>query len=192
MLKRGEKSRRADEIAGFAADGRERWRARHTPPSRGVLRTLGAVTARAASLYFRYGGAATTVFRGAQVLSAASAFRWSGLASRVTVPNLSALAIRSAEDRVADQFRSFGVLSRVRQLRAGEYPRLPRPARADVEERLLDRLDPARQLEQLSRRLWHRRRLAARRLDVFLHRFERRARAGRRNVNPARASEGFC
>lgn len=150
-----------DEIAGFnAADNGERWRARHTPPSRGVLRTVGAMTARAASLYFRYGGAATTVFRGAQVLSAASAFRWSGLASRVTVPNLSALAIRSAEDRVADQFRSFGALSRVRQLRAGEYPRLPSPARADVEERLLDRLDPARQLEQLSRRLWHRRRLA--------------------------------
>ena len=31
----------------------------------------------------------------------------------------------------------------------------------DVDERLLDRLDPARQLERLSRYLWHRDRLAA-------------------------------
>jgi hypothetical protein len=31
----------------------------------------------------------------------------------------------------------------------------------DVEDRLLDRLDPARQLERLSRFLWHRDRLAA-------------------------------
>ncbi|HEY9285628.1 MAG TPA: hypothetical protein VIP46_19415, partial [Pyrinomonadaceae bacterium] len=38
--------------------------------------------------------------------------------------------------------------------------RVPRPD-IDVEERLLDRLDPARQLEKLSRYLWRRQRLAA-------------------------------
>jgi len=150
-----------DEVAGFdAATGREKWRARHTPPSRGALRTIGAITARAASLYFRYGGAATTAFRGAQVFRAASALRWSGLASRVTMPNLSALATRSAGDYVTEQFKPFGIISRARQLRAGERPQLPLPSRTDVEERLLDRLDPAHQLENLSRRLWHRRRLA--------------------------------
>jgi hypothetical protein len=81
------------------------------------------------------------------------------------MPNLSALATRSAGTYVTEQFKTFGIISRARQLRAGEYPQLPRPSlprptRADVEERLLDRLDPAHQLEQLSRRLWHRRRLA--------------------------------
>ena len=46
-------------------------------------------------------------------------------------------------------------------------PRAPSPGdivrsrTADVDERLLDRLDPARQLERLSRFLWHRDRLAA-------------------------------
>ena len=38
-------------------------------------------------------------------------------------------------------------------------PRIPRPS-LDVEDRLLDRLDPATQLERLSRFLWRRRRLA--------------------------------
>src|SRR6266536_5152795 len=46
-------------------------------------------------------------------------------------------------------------------------PSLPSPGdlvrrrTADVDERLLDRLDPAHQLERLSRYLWHRDRLAA-------------------------------
>ncbi|HEV3471499.1 MAG TPA: hypothetical protein VG148_19385, partial [Pyrinomonadaceae bacterium] len=41
-------------------------------------------------------------------------------------------------------------------------PDVPRPSlNVDVEERLLDRLDPATQLERLSRFLWRRRRLAA-------------------------------
>ncbi|HYO62065.1 MAG TPA: PQQ-binding-like beta-propeller repeat protein, partial [Pyrinomonadaceae bacterium] len=68
-----------NEIAAFDPDGRARWRSRHNPPGRGLLRTVGAVAARAASLYFRYGGAATTAFRGAQLLRAAGGLRWSGL-----------------------------------------------------------------------------------------------------------------
>jgi hypothetical protein len=41
----------------------------------------------------------------------------------------------------------------------------PRTPNVNVQDRLLDRLDPARQLERLSRFLWHRERLAALRGD---------------------------
>ncbi|HEX8144784.1 MAG TPA: PQQ-binding-like beta-propeller repeat protein [Pyrinomonadaceae bacterium] len=156
-----------DEIAGFdTRDGRELWRARHEPPGRGLLRTLGAIAARAASLYFRYGGAATTAFRGVQLartLNTLSTLRWSGLASRVTTANLTTLAADSARDYVTTRFAPFGIAARVGQrpsVPTVRAPSIPRPSRADIEERLLDRLDPARQLERLSRFLWRRRRLA--------------------------------
>ena len=150
-----------NEIAGFdITGGRERWRARHNPPGRGILRTVAGVAARAASLYFRYGGAATTAFRGAQLLGAASSLRWSGLAAHATLPNLTSLAANSAREYARERFSSFGVLSRVRQPSNLSMPRMPRPS-IDVEERLLDRLDPGRQLERLSRFLWRRRQLAA-------------------------------
>lgn len=162
-----------DEIAGFdVASGREIWRARHEPPGRGLLRTLTAIAARAASLYFRYGGAATTVFRGAQLARTLSTLRWSGLASRVVVPNLTTLATDSARDYVTTRFVPFGIAARLGQGRgvpampampampAIRAPRVPTPSRGEIEERLLDRLDPARQLERLSRFLWRRRRLA--------------------------------
>src|SRR5690242_15379017 len=52
------------EIAAFdASRGRELWRARHTPPGRGILRTAAAIAARAASLYFRFNGPGMTAFR---------------------------------------------------------------------------------------------------------------------------------
>lgn len=151
-----------NEVAAFdARAGRELWRARHTPPGRGVLRTVGAVAARAASLYFRYGGAATTALRGARLLGAAGSVRWSGLAAHATVPDLTSLASAYARERVTDRFRAFGVLARARP---SAVPTrnigVPRPS-LDVEERLLDRLDPAGQLERLSRFLWRRQRLAA-------------------------------
>lgn len=165
-----------DEIAGFdVASGRERWRARHEPPGRGVLRTLGAIAARAASLYFRYGGAATTAFRGVQLARTLSTLRWSGLASRVVTANLTTMATDRARDYVTQRFVPFGLASRVGQAaRLGQgsamptmptmptvnAPRIPTPSRDAVEERLLDRLDPAPQLERLSRFLWRRRRLA--------------------------------
>jgi outer membrane protein assembly factor BamB len=152
-----------DEVAGFRPDGAEGWRERHEAPGRGILRTVAAVAARAASLYFRYGGAATTVFRGAQALTAASSFRWSGLASHATLPELSSLAANYSRDYARERFSAFGVLGRARD--AARMPRslsVPRPsAGVDVEERLLDQLDPSRQLERLSRFLWRRRRLAA-------------------------------
>jgi outer membrane protein assembly factor BamB len=170
------------EIAAFDPNsGREIWRARHTPPGRGLLRTITAVAARAASLYFRYGGVTMTAFRGVQIAGAVSSFSWSGLIARSSVSNLQALATSSARNYAssypASHFRQFGLASRVRAGLPGSGPTLPEMpsmpsagditrrratgGTVDVEDRLLDRLDPARQLERLSRFLWHRDRLAA-------------------------------
>jgi outer membrane protein assembly factor BamB len=172
-----------NELAAFdPASGRELWRARHTPPGRGILRTIAAVAARAASLYFRYGGTATTAFHGIQIARVANSLSWSGLVARTSVSNLQALATSSARNYAtryaASRFRAFGMLSRVRgNLSTGSgMPTLPsipstpslpsagdlvRSRTNDVDERLLDRLDPAHQLDRLSRFLWHRDRLAA-------------------------------
>lgn len=123
------------EIAAFdPVNGRELWRARHTPPGRGIFRTVAAIAARAASLYFRYGGPTMTAFRGVQI---ATSLSWSGLASRSSFSNLQALATASNRRQRSSGFKRFGVASRVR-----------------------DRIDPSRQLDRLSRFLWHRERLA--------------------------------
>jgi outer membrane protein assembly factor BamB len=149
-----------NEIAAFdVTTTRNSWRSRHNPPGRGVLRTVAAVTARAAALYFRYGGAATTAIRGVQVMNAVSSLRWSGLATRTAMPSLTSLASNSSREFVSDRFATFGVLSRARQVSRVRTPDFPRPS-VDVQDRLLDRLDPAHQLERLSRFLWRRRRLA--------------------------------
>lgn len=102
-----------NEIAAFSG-GRELWRARHTPPGRGILRTIGAIAARAASLYFRYSGPGMTAFR------AASAF--SNLQSLATFATT-----RNRKPPLA-RFNRYGIASR--------------------------------QLDRLSRFLWHRERLA--------------------------------
>jgi len=61
------------EIAAFdRSSGRQLWRARHTPPGRGILRTIGAIAARAASLYFRYGPAVTTAIHFSNLQSLAT------------------------------------------------------------------------------------------------------------------------
>jgi outer membrane protein assembly factor BamB len=165
-----------NEIAAFESiDGREVWRTRHTPPGRGLFRTIAGVAARAASLYFRYGGIATTAFRGVQIARAVSGVSWSGLAARSSASNLQALATDAARRYATRHFRQFGLASRVRSVSSigdglpsiPSRPDLPSPGdlvrrrTADVDERLLDRLDPARQLDRLARFLWHRDRLAA-------------------------------
>jgi outer membrane protein assembly factor BamB len=157
-----------NEIAAFdVAGGRNIWRSRHNPPGRGLLRTVAAVAARAASLYFRYGGAFSTALRGVQLLNTVSALRWSGLATHASLPSLTSLATNYSREYARERFSSFGLLSRARQaadLRVPEISRpsidVPRPSIDGQEERLLDRLDPARQLERLSRFLWRRRRVA--------------------------------
>lgn len=81
------------EIAAFdASSGRQLWRARHTPPGRGILRTIGAIAARAASLYFRFGPAVTT-----------------GLAWRSSFSNLQTLATSINRRRRSPQFKRFGI-----------------------------------------------------------------------------------
>src|SRR5689334_2268921 len=81
------------EIAAFdARNGSELWRARHPPPGRGILRTVAAIAARAASLYFRYGGPAMTAFN--------------------SVQNLQALATLSTRRQQSLPFKRFGIASR--------------------------------------------------------------------------------
>lgn len=161
-----------EEIAAFDhASGRSVWRAKYPPPGRGLLRTIAAVAARAASVYLRYGGVATTAFRGVQIArglsSLSSSLSWSGLAGRSSFSNLQALATTSARSYVTNRFRAFGVASRARPNipNIGVRDRFTKRPSVNIEERLLDRLDPARQLERLSRFLWHRERLAALRGD---------------------------
>jgi outer membrane protein assembly factor BamB len=154
-----------NEIAGFdVARGEAVWRARHDPPGRGALRTIGAIAARAASIYFRYGGVATTAFRGVQLARGMSALRWSGAASRAVTSNLTDYAAGAAREYITSQIKGYGAISRAdlarRTVRAARNPTITAQISIDVEERLMDRLDPSRQLEKLSRFLWRRQQLA--------------------------------
>lgn len=156
-----------NELAAFdLGSGENVWRARHNPPGRGLLRTVAAVAARATALYFRYGGTATTAFRGVQLLNAMSSLRWSGLAAREALPSLSSLASTYARDYGRERITAYGLLSRSRETRHARGYRLPRPS-VDVEDRLLDRIDPASHLERLSRSLMRTRRLAELRGDYM-------------------------
>ena len=150
-----------NEIAAFdLRTGRNVWRSRHNPPGRGFIRTVAAIAARATALYFRYGGAATTAFRGVQAVNVVSSLRWSGLAAREALPSLTTLASNQARAYASSRISTFGMLSRARQVSQSRPRVIPRPS-VDVEDRLLDRLDPAHQLERLSRFLLRTRRLAA-------------------------------
>jgi outer membrane protein assembly factor BamB len=202
-----------NEVAAFdARGGTQLWRTRHTPPGRGLLRTVAAITARAASLYFRYGGTASNVFRGVRVARAAAstatgALRWSGLAARGSLPSLTSLATGAARQQLSRNFNAYGLAARARQqatdFRLPSVPRVPditrpsipsiprpgisdvpRPSSRDVEERLFDRIDPANQLERLSRFLWRRERLAALR-GQFMYYYTN---CNRRAVTASRAS----
>ena len=172
-----------NEIAAFDLNtGVNVWRSRHNPPGRGLLRTVAAVAARAAALYFRYGSAASTAFRGVQLLNTLNGLR-SGLTLHSALPSLTTLASNKAteyarnkaSEYARERIATFGMLARVREMSTsrlpGSRPRvtLPRPSvqvkSGDVEDRLLEKLDPAHQLERLSRILLRTRRLAALRGD---------------------------
>ena len=155
-----------EDIAAFNyVTGLEVWRGHYPPPGRGFLRTIGAIAARAASLYFRYGGMATTAFRGVQLARGLSSLSWSGLAGRSSFSNLQSLATNSARSYATNRFRAFGVAARLGRGNVGTRDRFAQRRSTNIEERLLDRIDPAHQLERLSRFLWHRERLAALRGD---------------------------
>ncbi len=153
------------EIAGFdPSSGRELWRARHTPPGRGIFKTVTAIAARAASLYFRYGGTAMTAYRGIQIASTVSSLSWSGLATRTSFANLQTLATNSAKRYGTSRFKQFGIASKLKGGSGGGNISVASQTRrrtVGVEDRLLDRIDPANQLDRLSRYLWHKDRLAA-------------------------------
>jgi outer membrane protein assembly factor BamB len=160
-----------EDIAAFSG-GVQVWRGHYPPPGRGLLRTVAAIAARAASLYFRFGGTVSTGLRGIQIARTLTSLSWSGLATRSSFSNLQTLATNlltgSARSYGARQFKAFGVASKLRsgindptkeireRVRGNLMDRRPR----DVEDRLLDKLDPAHQLDRLSKFLWHRERLA--------------------------------
>jgi outer membrane protein assembly factor BamB len=157
-----------EDIGAFDyASGREVWRAHYPPPGRGLLRTIGAIAARAASLYFRFGGVTTTAFRGVQIARGLSSLSWSGLATRSSFSNLQSLATNSTHAYANNRFRAFGMASRLARGNVGTRDRFAQRRATNIEDRLLDRLDPAHQLERLSRFLWRRQRLAALRGDFM-------------------------
>jgi outer membrane protein assembly factor BamB len=154
----------------------EKWRVRHTAPGRGVFRVVAAVALRAVALYFRYGGLATSGINlargGLSLARTANSFRWSGLKTRFGSVDLTTLASNAARNYVSGRIYAYGSLARmpgfVGNVRGLQISRpsidlLGRvtPSRADVQEGILDRLDPARQMEKLSGYLRRRERLSA-------------------------------
>ncbi|HEY0428817.1 MAG TPA: PQQ-binding-like beta-propeller repeat protein [Pyrinomonadaceae bacterium] len=161
----------------------ELWRVKHKAPSRGVFRIVAGIALRAAALYFRYGGLATSalnIIQGANVARSILSLRWSGLKSRFSSFDLTTLATNSAKNYIANRISVFGVAARTPnllnringlqiniptssgirgQIIGGAINRAT-PTRADVQESLLDRLDPVRQVEKLSDYLLRRKRLA--------------------------------
>ena len=157
------------------------WRVKHKPPSRGVFRVVAAVALRAAALYFRYGGLATSalnIVRGASVSRSVLSLRWSGLRSRFSSFDLTTLASNSAKNYVTNRIYTYGSLARAPNLLnringlqiinpsnirgkiiSGAVGRIT-PSRADVQESIFERLDPTRQMEKLSEYLLRRKRLA--------------------------------
>ena len=160
---------------------KEIWRVKHKPPSRGVFRVVAAVALRAAALYFRYGGLATSalnIVRGASVARSVLSLRWSGLRSRFSSFDLTTLASNSAKNYVTNRIYTYGSLARAPNLLnrvnglqiinpsnirgkiiSGAVGRIT-PSRADVQESIFERLDPTRQMEKLSEYLLRRKRLA--------------------------------
>jgi outer membrane protein assembly factor BamB len=161
----------------------EVWRVKHKAPARGVFRLVAGIALRAAALYFRYGGLATSalnVVRGASLARSVLSLRWSGLRSRFSSFDLTTLASSSVKNYVTNRISVFGIASRTPNLLNrlnGLQINLPTvagvrgkiiggainrvtPSRAEVQESLLDRLDPVRQVEKLSDYFLRRKRLA--------------------------------
>ena len=159
----------------------EIWRVKHKPPSRGVFRIVAGIALRAAALYFRYGGLATSalnIVRGASVARSVLSLRWSGLRSRFSSFDLTTLASNSAKNYVTSRIYTFGTLARAPNLLnrvsglqvitpsgirgkiiSGAAQRIT-PSRADVQESIFEKLDPTRAMEKLSDYLLRRKRLA--------------------------------
>ncbi len=153
----------------------EKWRVKHKAPGRGVLRVIAGIALRAAAIYFRYGGVATSAFNfargGLNLYRTINSFRWSGLNTRFGSVSLSTLAANAARNYVANRIYAYGSIVRVpgalNRLNGLQVQRPSsyilgriKPSREDVQESILDRLDPARQAERLSSFLLRRKRVA--------------------------------
>ena len=162
-----------EELASFDQSGREIWRVQHKPPGRGVFAIVGGIALRAAALYFRYGGLATSAYgfaaSGLNFASAINSFRWSGLRSRFGSFDLTTLASSSAQNYLTRRIYTYGSLARSPNLLNrinGLELRRPSIAarislsRADIEDSVFDKLDPAHQADRLSDYLLRRKRIA--------------------------------
>ena len=152
----------------------ELWRARYPAPGRGVLARIGSIALRATALYFRYGGLISFGFnavQGANLARSVLGLRWSGLQARISNFDLTSLATNSVRNYVSNQTRFYGIASRIGNLSSGvpsvpNFPRprisVPTPSRSGsvVQEKLLDRLDPANVANRLADWLSRRQRLA--------------------------------
>jgi outer membrane protein assembly factor BamB len=159
----------------------EIWRVKHKAPSRGVFRVVAGIALRATALYFRYGGLATSalnIARGGLAARSVLSLRWSGLKTRFSSFDLTTLASNSAKNYVAGRISVFGIAARTPNLLnrlnglqvitpsnirgniVGNIAGRVTPSRADVQESLLDRIDPVRQVEKLSDYFLRRKRLA--------------------------------
>jgi hypothetical protein len=139
------------------------------------LRIIGGIALRAAAIYFRYGGVATSAFglarNGLNLANTVNSFRWSGLRSRFGSFDLTTLASNSAKDYLTAKFYSYGAVARtpgllnrvpglqIQRPNAAMLGRLA-PSRAEIKESVLDRLDPVRQVERLSGYLLRKKRLS--------------------------------
>ena len=91
----------------------------HKPPSRGVFRIVTGIALRAAALYFRYGGLATSVLnfaRGASAAHSILSLRWSGLKTRFDSFDLTTLASNSAKNYVTNRIYAYGSIARAPNL----------------------------------------------------------------------------
>lgn len=172
-----------DERRTTGKQANELWRVKHKAPSRGIFRIVAGIALRAAALYFRYGGLATSALnlvRGASAARSILSLRWSGLKTRFSSFDLTTLASNSAKNYITNRISVFGVASRTQNLLnrvSGLQINIPNsvsirnkiiggainratPTRDEVQESLLNRLDPVRQVEKLSDYLLRRKRLA--------------------------------
>ena len=160
----------------------EVWRVKHKAPDRGAFRIVAGIALRATALYFRYGGLATSAIgfarTGFSLAGTVNSFRWSGLKTRFGSFDMSTLASNSAQNYVTRRIYSYGLFARTPSLInridglqvitpanlrgrvIGGIIDRATPSRADVQDSILDRLDPVRQVERLSDYLLRRKRLA--------------------------------
>jgi hypothetical protein len=158
-----------------SGDDRAVWRVKHKAPGRGILRVVAGIALRAAAIYFRYGGTATSAFNfargGLNLYRTVNSFRFSGLSTRFGSLDLTTIASNAARNYVTRRIYAYGslartpsVLSRINNFqvqRPSTYilGRI-KPSREDLQESVLEKIDPARIAEKLSSMLMKRRRLA--------------------------------